>query len=250
MASKRACRRDYKQLNAFSSVVLYDTSSKTYGKYFEVERIIERRRKSNDYEYLLKWNGWPYDCCSWEPSINLNPVLLRFAENQLYLHIYTYYKKMCKLSYKLYLLYRSYSNPQKPADERMMVASRDFYCAVVSFLRGKSLAPIYVNLELDVWSFLTYNKGKESQHQGHKLYEKEDFILFKTLPTNWYFTLNEHGEGVAIDFPIKAKPVLLWSASHYCIKSKKLEKAPKFPIDKICLTICKKACNLDNLIIV
>ena len=38
---------DYKQLNSLSSVVLYDTSAKRVkrGKFDDVERIIERRKK-------------------------------------------------------------------------------------------------------------------------------------------------------------------------------------------------------------
>lgn len=35
---------DYKNLNALSSVVLYDTARKVKGKFFEVDRLIEKRK--------------------------------------------------------------------------------------------------------------------------------------------------------------------------------------------------------------
>lgn len=30
-----------------------------------------------DHEYLIKWDGWPLECCSWEPSLHLSEDLLR-----------------------------------------------------------------------------------------------------------------------------------------------------------------------------
>ena len=46
-SSKRSRENvDYRQLHSFSSTVLYDTTSKkARSKYYEVEKIIERRRK-------------------------------------------------------------------------------------------------------------------------------------------------------------------------------------------------------------
>ena len=32
-----------------------------------------------DYEYLIKWRGWPLDSVSWEPSSNLTTDLIRFV---------------------------------------------------------------------------------------------------------------------------------------------------------------------------
>ena len=29
------------------------------------------------WEYLIKWAGWPFHECSWEPFDHLNPALLR-----------------------------------------------------------------------------------------------------------------------------------------------------------------------------
>ena len=46
-ATKRSvCEVDYEQLHCLSSVVLYDTATKKFkmGKFYDVERIIERRK--------------------------------------------------------------------------------------------------------------------------------------------------------------------------------------------------------------
>ena len=48
-----------------------------------------------------------------------------------------------------------------------------------------------------------------------------------------------------MDFPIKAKTVLSWTASHYIVNEGKLQGAPKIPVEQISLTIAKKACNLN-----
>lgn len=45
LSQKRALPVDYKQLNLFSSTVLFDTARKLKkGKFYEVEKIITRRR--------------------------------------------------------------------------------------------------------------------------------------------------------------------------------------------------------------
>ncbi len=69
-------------------------------------------------------------------------------------------------------------------------------------------AGIYQYMDLDVWRFSTYNRGTQSEHKGYILYDKEDFNRFETLPSDWYYLLNKHGEGKAIDFPIKARPTV------------------------------------------
>lgn len=91
------------------------------------------------------------------------------------------------------------------------------------------MATIYVNMELDVWRYITDNKGAASNHKGYTLYEKEHFSHFKTLPSNWYYCLNQHGEGTAVDFPIKTKPMVSWSARRYIAGNGKLQMAPRMP---------------------
>ncbi|CAB4025927.1 Hypothetical predicted protein [Paramuricea clavata] len=219
-SSKRESRRkckidvDYVQMNSLSSVVLYNSKPKRRdSKFYAAERVITRRKKpyvsiktafSQIYsqfelmhcevfffegdEYLIKWQGWPYHSCSWEPSENLSIALLR-----------------------------SYEQPLKPDGPKFEQACRDFMNVVQTSLKSKSVSPVYVNMPLDVWRYITLNKGKKSDHKGHMLYEKEHFDRFKGLPHDWYYVLNQHGEGICVDFPIKAKPIVSWSPSRFTI---------------------------------
>lgn len=56
-----------------------------------------------------------------------------------------------------------------------------------------------------------------------------------------------HGEGKAVDFPLKIKPVLTWSPAHHYRKGGKLVQASPFPMEKLCITLIKRACDIDNL---
>jgi hypothetical protein len=144
-------------------------------------------------------------------------------------------------------MFRSYDHPYKPDEPRLERACRDFVHTVQSGLKSKSYAPIYVHMELDVWRYITHNKGEECEHKGYKLYEKNEFGHFVGLPNDWFYTLNAHGEGMAIDFPIKAKPVLSWTPSKFVEKNGKLVKGERMPIEKIVIVFVKRACNINNV---
>jgi hypothetical protein len=77
---------------------------------------------------------------------------------------------------------------------------------------------------------------------------KEDMHRLKFLPESWWFVLNGHGEGSAVDFPIKVKPVLSWSPSCYMPKEGKLCKAPRLPNEKLCISVIKKPCNAQTVV--
>ena len=102
-------------------------------------------------------------------------------------------------------------------------------------------------MPLDVWRHSTFGKGIPSQHPGHVLLAKCDMTRFKYLPDNWYYTANEKGGGIEIDFPLKARPVLSWSPKVF-IKgvNGKMVAANRFPREKICLTIIRKPFDIDN----
>ena len=42
------------------------------GEEYEVEAILNHRRKQNGYEYLLKWRGYGAEENSWEKEIDMN----------------------------------------------------------------------------------------------------------------------------------------------------------------------------------
>lgn len=129
--------------------------------------------------------------------------------------------------------HRNYERPKRPSEERLCEAGRQFYAGTMGALKGKSLASIYVQVDLDIWRYVSCNKGTNSQHHGHKLYGKEDFSRFSTLPQNWWYYFNEHGEGHAINFPIKIKPVLNWTPAHYVWQQNKLVPGPRTPLEKL-----------------
>lgn len=92
-----------------------------------------------------------------------------------------------------------------------------------------------------------YKKETASQHQGHVLFSKQDFSRFTTLPDYWWYYLDQHSQGKAVNFRIKIKPVLSWYPVHYVRREGKLVKAPHFTVEKLCLTTVKRACNFSNL---
>ncbi len=105
----------------------------------------------------------------------------------------------------------------------------------------------HVNIDLDIWRYITYRQGADAEHKGYKLYEKEEFRRFSGLPDDWFYTLNEHGEGFAVLFPIKAKPKVSLSPSRFVSRNGKLEKAQRIPLEKVTIDFVKRACNVDNI---
>lgn len=102
-------------------------------------------------------------------------------------------------------------------------------------------------MDLDVWRFATHEKGEVSEHRGNKLYQRSEFSQLKYLPENWWYYLNDNAEGIAVDFPLKCKPVLSWSPNTFIKKDGKLCKAARIPVEKICITVIRKACDADHL---
>jgi hypothetical protein len=70
---------------------------------------------------------------------------------------------------------------------------------------------LHVPFDLDVWRYLCRGKGQTSGRW--LLFQKEDFERFPSLPHHWYHFLNIHGEGKAIDFPLKLRPYLAKSCN-------------------------------------
>lgn len=144
-------------------------------------------------------------------------------------------------------LCRSYDNPPKPSSAKLEEASRNFQSGIVAGLRSVRMAPVYVVMHLDVWRYVTRQKGVPSLHKGYTMYEHSDFARLTSLSPHWHYCLNADGEGAAIDFPLKAKPVLSWTAKHYYQYQGQLKLAPRVPIEKICIEFAKRACNVTNL---
>ena len=78
-------------------------------------------------------------------------------------------------------------------------------------------------------------RGITSEHRGHILLEKADLAKLTCLPSNWWYVANEHGDGVQIDFPMKAKPILSWSPKVFVRSTNGSMHVPakRFPREKI-----------------
>jgi hypothetical protein len=98
----------------------------------------------------------------------------------------------------------------------------------------------------DIWRYIVHGKGIPSQHRGHQMLQKDDLNKL-SLPNHWWYYLDKNGEGQAIDFPLKIKPVLGWTPAHYSVVNCNIEPAPRVPLEKLCITIVKKSCNIQNL---
>ena len=109
---------------------------------------------------MIKWKAWPSDSCSWAPSDNLTPSLLE-----------------------------CYDNP--PVNEkRLQKASAQFAAGVVNGLKSGSFSPFNLNIDLDIWRHITYQKGKPCNHKGQFLFWKNDFNrLSKYLSSHWFTAL-------------------------------------------------------------
>ena len=147
---------------------------------------------------------------------------------------------------KIFGIYRKYNIP-KIGEERLQEACRQFCSGVASAIKSPSSSPLYVNVDLDIWRYVTFGNGVASEHRGHYLFQKNDLGKLKYLPENWWYQVNDDGQGTAVKFPIKIKPILSWSSSRYMKKDRKLVKAPRFPLEKLCITIIRRACNINNL---
>ena len=130
---------------------------------------------------------------------------------------------------------------------RLQQASQQFACAVTSSLRSQRSAPLHARIDLDVWRYIVCGKGIPSEHHGHHLYGKNDFAKFKYLPSNWWYNLDDGGNGTAVDFPLKAKPILSWSPKTFLKTDKGMVEAKRFPTEKVCLTIIRKSCTAEQI---
>ena len=54
---------------------------------------------------------------------------------------------------------------------------------------------------------------------------------------NWWYILDLHGKGTAVEFPIKVKPMLSLSTSTYMTKEGRLCQAPRFANERLCNTV-------------
>ena len=125
-----------------------------------------------------------------------------------------------------------------------------FHAAILQGLKSSGIdAHVYVPFQLDVWRFLTRGRGRPANESGAYLFEKEEFGRFSHLPNHWHYTLNLHGEGTAIDFPIKIRPFVgKLSTKDFIVGANgTIDKAPILYIEKLSIYFVKRACNSRSI---
>lgn len=143
--------------------------------------------------------------------------------------------------------FRSFDNPPKPSQAKLEEVCREFYHGILSSLRAKSLSPVYIKMDLDLWRYFSFNRGAESQHTGYQLYQIEEFSWFEKVPQNWWYFLNRDGEGQAVKPPLKIKPVLSWTPAIQVFREGTLMPSPRMSLEKMCVDILRRPCGVDNL---
>ena len=96
--------------------------------------------------------------------------------------------------------------------------------------------------------FLTKDRGRAANEWGAYLLEKDDFDRFTSLPNHWYYYLNQHGEGRAVNFPIKVRPFLSKSSAKDFVVGDNgtLNRAPILYNEKLSAYFVKRACNTSK----
>ena len=114
------------------------------------------------------------------------------------------------------------------------MASLQFTRAITGTLRSRRSAQVYATIDLDVWIYVVYSKEVTSEQCGHHLY-KNDFTKLKYLPDYWWYHMDIDGNGILVDFPLKAKPMLFWSPKNFVKTNGGMVEGKRFPIEKVSL---------------
>ena len=139
-----------------------------------------------------------------------------------------------------------YDNPVLEASRIDNFAVK-FQLAIKAKLKSKCLDPrIVVECEHDVYRYIFNGKGSQSNVPGATMFEKEDFERMM-LPDSWFYTLNKHGDGHCVDFPIRIKPILRKSTKDYRLNAGILVESPRYLFEMLSLYMTKRPCSKDSL---
>ena len=137
--------------------------------------------------------------------------------------------------------FRSHENP-KPPTETLSDGRDLLHCALLDHLKSKSILPTCFSFRHDVFKYLFKNRGSKSNDKGHILLEKQDFYRCN-FPSSWYQLVDSIGDGVEIDFPVKARLFLSWSPKNHELVGESMQLLPRYRPEKLSLSFCKKACS-------
>ena len=142
---------------------------------------------------------------------------------------------------------RGYESPPKPSASELEIAARSFASGVLHLLKSKAMGNGYISMDHDCWRYITQGKGTSSEHRGYYLFERSDNGRLPMLPSDWWYFLNQHGEGKKVDFPMKIKAALDWSPKKFISDGKKVLPGPRFPIERLSVCFARLPCNEKNI---
>ena len=77
--------------------------------------------------------------------------------------------------------------------------------------------------------------------------EKDDFIRMELLG-GWFYCLDQRGDGSEVDFPIRTKPLLRKSTSHYILdEARVLAPAPQYIEEVVTFYMTRNPCSKATL---
>ena len=144
--------------------------------------------------------------------------------------------------YFLFLL-RSFFDPRISRDD-IQDATEALHCGILEHLKSKSSLSTVISFKHRHFSFIFKNKGQKSNDSGHILLEKEDFSRCHFL-NQWDMIVEELGDGVKIDFPVKVRLFLSWSPKNHTMAGESIVPLPRYRPEKLSLSFCKGACSLS-----
>lgn len=103
-----------------------------------------------------------------------------------------------------------------------------------------------IPVDHDILRYIFRGRGTLSGDGISMVYEITDFRRF-CLPSYWYYYLNELGQGIAVSFPLKLKPVLKFSKKRFIFSNGKLKQAPMSPVENVIITVNRRACDRFNI---
>lgn len=143
--------------------------------------------------------------------------------------------------------FRTLYDNQEVEAKRIENCMIKFLTAVKGKLKSKSLdRKLSVEFHHDIFRHTFRGKGYQSNVSGVIMLNIDDFERLM-LPDSWYYTLDKHGEGHCIEFPIRAKPILRKSSKDFTLIAGVLIQSPRYIFEMVTLYITKRPCSKDSL---
>ena len=135
-------------------------------------------------------------------------------------------------------------NP-RPSQELITSGVDALHGAILENIASRSVSPTIVPFRHDVFQYLFKDKGKASKDHGYILFEKKDFERC-SFPREWDTLVDNLGDGLKIDFPVKVRLFVSRSPKNHTInKEKKIIPLPRYYVEKLSVNCKKEAFSIS-----